>query len=162
MKAIDQMWNSLEHGTAPRWFSGNSAIDLDSIRLDPERSPISSASETHPPVRDCTASYWSFGLAAIAVAVPLAFLMDQCAIWTRIDVMLSLAVCAAAIGLGRGYALTLAFISGFVVNFFAMPPLMSFSIPTPSEIAYVLMNICAAVMIPKIVMGEIWNRGLKL
>lgn len=141
MSAIDQMWDSLERGSAPSWFSGSSAIDLDAINID---GPESIPSETDPPpAKEWRVPYWLFGLAAFSVSAPVAYAMDFLQIDARIDVMLTLGVCAITLAFGRSYALIAAGIAGFIVNFFASDPLWTVTWPTLSEILNTLLNFAA-------------------
>ncbi|GAA0005394.1 DUF4118 domain-containing protein [Bradyrhizobium elkanii] len=153
MTAIDQMWDGLDRGAAPAWFSGSSAIDLDAVNIvDEKDAPESTPSETDPPVaKEWRVPYWMFGLAALAVSAPVAYAMDFLQIDARIDVMLTLAVCAISIAFGRGYALVIAGISGFIVNFFTVDPFFTFTWPTVSEILNAFLNFAAAWAMPLIV-----------
>lgn len=153
MTAIDQMWDCLDRGSSPAWFSGSSAIDLDAVDLD-ATCPEAVASETDPPKGEWRVPYWLFGFAALGVSAPIAFLMDFLHVDTRIDVMLTLAICAVALAFGRNYALIVAGISGFIVNFFAVEPLLTFTLPTYSEIINIGINFVAAWAIPMLVKEE--------
>ncbi|WP_029083380.1 DUF4118 domain-containing protein [Bradyrhizobium sp. th.b2] len=152
MSAIDQMWDGLDRGSAPSWFSGSSAIDLDAVDIvDEKDAPEAVPSETDPPpAGEWRVPYWMFGLAALGVSAPVAYAMDFLQIAARIDVMLTLAVCAITIAFGRGYALIAAGISGFIVNFFASDPLFTVTLPTVSEILNLLMNFAAVWVISAI------------
>ncbi|MGY3535735.1 hypothetical protein [Bradyrhizobium sp. USDA 4452] len=83
MSAIDQMWDGLDRGSAPSWFSGSSAIDLDAVEIvDQKDAPEAIASETDPPpAGEWRVPYWLFGLAALSVSAPVAYAMD----FLRID-----------------------------------------------------------------------------
>lgn len=152
--AIDQMWDCLDRGGSPAWFSGSSAIDLDTVNLDASAGPESVASETDPPKPEWNAPYWLFGFAALGVSAPIAFAMDFLRIDARIDVMLTLGICAVALAFGRSYALMCAGISGFIVNFFAVEPLLAFTWPSFSEVANLLIDFSAAWVIPKFIKEE--------
>jgi K+-sensing histidine kinase KdpD len=154
MQAIDQMWDCLDRGGSPTWFSGSSAIDLDIVNLDAAGGPESVPSETDPPKMPWLVPHWLFGFAALGVSAPVAFAMDFLKIDARIDVMLTLAVCAVALAFGRSYALVAAGISGFIVNFFAVEPWYVFSMPTGSEVVNILINFAAAWVIPMLVKEE--------
>jgi K+-sensing histidine kinase KdpD len=86
--------------------------------------------------------------------------MDFLQIDARIDVMMTLAVCAVALAFGRNYALIAAGLSGFIVNFFSTEPVFAFSIPAYSEIINVAINFGAAWLIPKLVKEEARLRHL--
>ncbi|MCW2078058.1 UNVERIFIED_ORG: K+-sensing histidine kinase KdpD [Bradyrhizobium japonicum] len=150
MSAIDQMWDGLDRGCAPSWFSGSSAIDLDAVEIvDEKDGPEAIPSETDPPpAKEWRVPYWAFGLAALGVSAPVAYAMDFLQIDARIDVMLTLGICAVALAFGRGYALMCAGISGFIVNFFAVEPFFTFDPPTWSEVANLAINFAAAWAIP--------------
>ncbi|WFU52354.1 DUF4118 domain-containing protein [Bradyrhizobium pachyrhizi] len=154
MAAIDQMWAGLDRGVVPAWFSGSSAIDLDAISLD-EVTPEATPSETDPPAtKQWRVPYWMFGLAAFGVSAPIAFAMDFLQIDARIDVMLALGVCAAALAWGRSYALIVAVIAAIIVNFFAVDPLLTFSWPKWSEFLNIAVDLGAAFAIPLFARGE--------
>lgn len=154
MTAIDQMWKCLDRGDSPSWFSGSSAIDLDVVDLDETDGPESVPSETDPPKAEWRVPYWLFGFAALGVSAPVAFAMDFLKIDARIDVMLTLGVCAVALAFGRDYALMCAVISGLIVNFFAVEPLLTFTVPTISEVCNIGINLAAAWVIPMLVKEE--------
>lgn len=151
---IDQMWDCLKRGGSPTWFSGSSAIDLDEVHLDAAGGPEAVPSETDPPAGEWRIPYWLFCFAALGVSAPIAFAMDFLQVEKRIDVMLTLGVCAAALAFGRNYAMIAAAISGFILNFFAVEPLLTFTTPTFSEIFNVAINFVAAWAIPKLVKEE--------
>jgi hypothetical protein len=154
MTAIDQMWDCLERGGSPTWFCGSSAIDIDTVDLDVTGGPEAVPSETDPPKEAWFVPYWLFAFAALGVSAPVAFAMDFLKIDARIDVMLTLAICAVALAFGRSYAMVAAGMSGFVVNFFAVEPWYVFSMPTYSEVANVGINFAAAWVIPMLVKEE--------
>lgn len=152
---IDQMWDCLDRGGAPAWFCGSRAIDLDVVTLDATGGPEAVPSETDPPKKEWKVPYWLFGCAALGVSAPVAFAMDFLQIDARIDVMMTLGVCAVALAFGRNYALIAAALSGFVVNFFAVEPILAFSWPfNASEIINIVINFAAALAIPKLVKEE--------
>jgi hypothetical protein len=157
--AIDQMWDCLDRGGAPAWFCGSSAIDLDDVSLNTTGGPEAVPSETDPP-KHWKVPYWLFGCAALGISAPVAFAMDFLQIDARIDVMMTLAVCAVALAFGRNYALIAAGLSGFIVNFFSTEPVFAFSIPAYSEIINVAINFGAAWLIPKLVKEEARLRHL--
>ena len=154
MAAIDQMWDCLDRGGAPAWFSGSSAIDVDDVNLDATGGPEAVPSETDPPKKEWRVPYWLFGFAALGISAPVAFAMDFLRIDARIDVMMTLGVCAVALAFGRNYAMIAAALSGFVVNFFAVEPLLTFTIPSWSEITNIGINFAAAWAIPMLVKEE--------
>src|SRR5436189_277931 len=66
--AIDNLWDSLERGVEPAWFSGSSAIDLDTF------GPETAAFGTAPPVlKSRTVSVPVFLLSAAMVSAPLSY-----------------------------------------------------------------------------------------
>lgn len=148
MSAIDQLWAGLESGTSPPWFSGSSAIDLDAFDIE-ESTPESTPSETDPPAR--TIGYTTFGLSAILVAAPIAYLIHGLSIPVELDVFFTLAVCAVSVAFGREYALLLTALSAIVYNFCAVDPILWFTLPSWEEIAYILINVIAATAIPMII-----------
>lgn len=148
--AIDDLWTSLDRGVEPAWFSSNSAIDLDVF--GPESAPSSSDPPLASPPKDYKVSYWTFGLSALFVSAPLTYLMEVSELFPRrVDVFLSIGVCAVAVGLGRNYALLATAIIAVVFNFFAMEPFLAFATPTWSEVVYLSCNLALATMIPALI-----------
>lgn len=144
--AIDDLWTSLELGVEPNWFSGNSAIDLDTF------GPESAASETDPPARrlDRKISCPAFIFSALVVSAPLSYFMAIEKVPTRIDVMLTIGICAVAVAFGQKFALLACMISAVVFNFFAVEPLLEFQFPTIDEALFSLMNLAMTWGIPKL------------
>lgn len=151
---IDQMWDCLARGGSPAWFSGSSAIDLDEVCLDATGGPEAVASETDPPAKEWHVPYWLFGFAAVGVSAPIAFAMDFLGVDARVDVMMSLGVCAVALAFGRNYALVAAAVAALITNFFSVEPLLHLSWPTYSEVANAMVDLAAAWFIPKLVKHE--------
>jgi K+-sensing histidine kinase KdpD len=146
--AIDDLWDSLEKGTEPAWFSGSSAIDIDTF--GPESVPSSGdpPAERAPPGMH-KISYLAFGVTAILVAGPLSFLME-CYFPKRVDTMLTVGVCAVAVAFGRNYALLVTAIAGIMYNFFVADPILGFSIPTASEAVFWFLDLVAATAMPEL------------
>lgn len=152
---IDQMWDCLDRGGAPAWFCGSSAIDLDDVSLDATGGPEAVPSETDPPNGQWRVPYWLFGFATLGVSAPVAFAMDFLQVDARIDVMLTLGICAVALAFGRGYAMIAAVVASIIVNFFAVEPILHFSWPLNwSEIVNTIVNFVAAWVIPMLVKEE--------
>jgi hypothetical protein len=151
--AIDDLWSSLERGMEPAWFSGSTAIDLDSY--GPETNP----SETDPPptteYKDQWVSFMAFGATALLVSGSAAALMEISSFHERIDAIFTLTVCAVAIVLGSKYALLLSCLLALVFNFVEPPGLFQFSAPGFGEIVHVAIDVVASIAIPMIVN----NRG---
>jgi K+-sensing histidine kinase KdpD len=152
---IDQMWDCLDRGGSPAWFSGSSAIDLDEVSLDASGGPEAVASETDPPANEWKIPYWLFGCAALGISAPIAFAMDFLRVDARIDVIMTLGVCAVALAFGRNYALIAAGIATIITNFFAVEPLFHFSWPTISELWNGVIDFGVAVIIPQLVKEEV-------
>jgi K+-sensing histidine kinase KdpD len=145
--AIDDLWKSLERGVEPAWFSGSSAINLDTF------GPESAPSDTDPPAprrQKRIVSYPMFCLTALLVSAPLSYFMETLAFHKRVDVMLAIGVCAVAVAFGRRFALMASVISALVFNFFVVEPLLAFTVPTWSEVAFLAMNVGASLGIPKL------------
>jgi K+-sensing histidine kinase KdpD len=145
--AIDDLWASLERGVEPAWFSGSSAIDLDTVGPESVPSIIDPPAPAVP--KQYTINYLMFGVTAVLVAGPLSFLME-CYFPKRVDTMLTVGVCAVAVAFGRNYALLLTAVSGIMYNFFVADPILGFSIPTLSEAVLWIFDAVAALGIPKL------------
>jgi K+-sensing histidine kinase KdpD len=148
-EAIDDLWLSLEKGAEPAWFTGSSAIDLDTF--GPESVPSSSdppATRVRPGAYRI--SYLTFALTAFCVAAPLSYIMEMMCFPKQVDVMLTVGVCAVAVAFGKRYALIAAAIATIVFNFIGVEPILSFSIPTAGELAFASMNILVAIGIPEL------------
>ncbi|MGX9944818.1 DUF4118 domain-containing protein [Bradyrhizobium denitrificans] len=144
--AIDDLWSSLERGAEPAWFTGSSAIDVDTF------GPESAASETDPPAANTwTISYPLFLASAVLVSAPLSYFMALKHIPARIDVILAIGVVAVSVAFGKRFALMASVISAFVFNFFAIEPLLSFSIPTFEETIFWVVNVAASWGIPELI-----------
>jgi K+-sensing histidine kinase KdpD len=145
--AIDDLWDSLERGREPAWFTGSSAIDLDTF--GPESVPSSADPPASAVRKEKTVSYLTFVVTALLVAGPLSFIVE-CYFPKRVDTMLTLGVCAVAVAFGRNYALLLTAIAGIMYNFFVVEPLWDFSIPTLSEAVLWCFDAVAALGIPEL------------
>jgi K+-sensing histidine kinase KdpD len=151
--AIDQLWASLDRGVAPSWFSGSSAIDLDTVDLESDAvelassdaGPESYASETDPPRK---ISYTLFVVSALLVAVPLSFLLGFLSVPIELDVLFSIGVCAVTAAFGTPYGILLSVISAGVYNLFVIPPIFAFTVPCCAEWADIIFNVTAAIGIP--------------
>ena len=153
--AIDDLWASLEKGIEPAWFSGSSAIDLDTL------SPEATASETDPPpVREWRISYWLFGASALMVAAPISCLVHRMSLPVETDILFTLGVCAVSVAFGQTYALLMTALSALAYNFFAIEPCWAFNWPCAEEVGYVLVNMLAATVIPALIKIG-WYRGSK-
>jgi K+-sensing histidine kinase KdpD len=146
--AIDDLWDSLEKGGEPAWFSGSSAIDLDTF--GPEAVPSSSDPPESTPRPVLRISYVAFVATAVAVSAPVSYFMETMCWPMRVDVLLTLGVCAVAVAFGRRYALIAAGIAAVVFNFCAVEPLLAFTVPTTSEIVLMAFNLIAALGIPEL------------
>lgn len=143
-QAIDQMWDGLEDGSLPAWFS-EPAIDLDDPSIDHHFKPIS-VPQIHP---YSPSHQLLFVLAALTVTVLFAvfmrFEMSEC----EPEVVFTLAVCAVAT-IGTLPAMALSVFSAFAYNYFSVPPMTAFSSPTRMEVVYFLINFLASVAIPMV------------
>jgi hypothetical protein len=145
--AIDDLWESLERGREPAWFTGSSAIDLDTF--GPESVPSSGDPPASAVRKQYTISYLTFAVTALLVAGPLSFIME-CYFPKRVDTMLTVGVCAAAVAFGRNYALLLTAVAGIMYNFFSADPILGFSIPTLSEVVLWCFDAVASFGIPEL------------
>ncbi|WP_187435956.1 DUF4118 domain-containing protein [Bradyrhizobium hipponense] len=148
--AIDALWDSLEMGIEPNWFAGSTAIDLDSF--GPESAPSSS----DPPTKVRKISCPLFLASAVAVSAPLSYFMEIEKAHARIDVLLTIGVCAVAVAFGKKFALMATFVATIVFNFFAVEPLLSFTVPTFDEAILFLMNLIASWGIPELLKLRDW------
>lgn len=156
--AIDDLWTSLEKGVEPAWFSGSTAIDLDTFGPDPaEASADPPVAQEPAPVRQI--SPWLFALSAVAVSVPIALLLEFMEWEARADVIFMLGVCATTIAFGRRYALMLSAVALFVNNVFCVDPVLTFTIPTVSEDIFFVLNILAVYCIPVVIAWSESRRG---
>jgi K+-sensing histidine kinase KdpD len=146
--AIDDLWDSLERGREPAWFTGSSAIDLDTF--GPEAAPSSSDPPPNPTEGGWKISYTTFSLSAVAFSLPLSYLIQTTWWPNRVDCMMTVGVCAVAVAFGRRFALLAALIATLEFNLVAVPPILEFSIPTFSEFGLVVMNLVAAIGIPEL------------
>lgn len=145
--AIDDLWLHLEKGEEPAWFAGSSAIDLDTF--GPESTP-SSADPPAPAKEPMKVSYLTFGLTALAVSAPTALALDLLQYEKRVDVMFAVGVCATAIAFGRRYALLLSFLALVVNNVCCVEPILTLTVPTLSEMIFLVVNVIASFAIPAI------------
>jgi K+-sensing histidine kinase KdpD len=147
--AIDDLWDSLEKGYEPAWFTGSSAIDLDTF--GPEAAPSSADPPDHRARRvSWTINYPVFALTALLVSAALSYVMEILNLATQVDVMLTMGVCAVAVAFGRKFAVIAAIISPVVFNFFAVEPFLAFTIPNMDDVAVISMNLLAAIGIPEL------------
>jgi len=159
--AIDDLWISLDNGGEPAWFAGNSAIDLDTF--GPESVPSSS----DPPARRVEprvykVSYLMFALSAVAVAAPLSYIFEVFLFPKRVDVLLTLLTCSVAVAHGRDFALVFSVVAAFVYNFCGVDPLLTFTMPSPSEFAFLVLNITASICLPMIIKRKGSGRSASL
>jgi hypothetical protein len=155
--AIDDLWDGLERGAEPAWFCGSSAIDVDTF--GPQSAPSSSDPPSEAIPKAYKVSYWMFALTAVLVSAPASYLFEVYAFPRRVDVLLSLGVCAVAVAFGRRYALLMTAIAAVVFNFCAIEPLLDFSIPSCSEAAFCALNVAASYIIPALIKWRLSGRG---
>jgi hypothetical protein len=141
-QAIDQLWITLEKGKRPSWFVGTS-IDLDSVAA--ECFP----SDTDPPWSGTnTAGLIRFISAVFITAAPLAYMIHRFMTHSEPAVIFTLAVCAVAVCYGTVPALLLSLLSAATYNLVVIPPELQFSMPCPSEVLYILINVVISIGLP--------------
>ncbi|MDB5610692.1 MAG: hypothetical protein JWP25_7592 [Bradyrhizobium sp.] len=152
MRAIDELWASLETGKIPQWFSHEALINLDqpvrsAFRLPKLRKSAESVpSEVDPP--RSMATIFLMIVAAVGIAMPIAIGLHQLVSTSEPAIIFTLAVMAIALTYGTVPAVLASIVSMIVYNFSFVLPMMHLPVPGAEELSYTAINIAISILLP--------------